>query len=149
NALNHARRHMGDRPLQRLRPSDIAAFYSSLAREGLAPRTIKLVHSVLHRALEQAKTWGVLRDNPAELAKPPRVPDRETSCLKPDQAAELLERLRERPLLYLIALLLLSSGLRRNEALGLRWSDVDLAAGRLTVEQALEQTAAHGIRVKG
>jgi len=68
--------------------------------------------------------------------------------LQPDQAAALLQRLRGKPL-YLLASLALGTGLRRNEILGLRWQDVDLGARRLTIEQSLEQTAAHGIRVKG
>src|SRR5262249_44145211 len=108
---------------------------------------IKLVHAVLHRALGQAKAWGVIRDNPAETAKPAKAPDRETQCLQPDQAAALLDRLCGQPL-YLIASLALGTGMRRNEMLGLRWGDVDLHAGRLTVEQSLEQTATHGIRIK-
>jgi len=60
----------------------------------------------------------------------------------------LLERLRGKPL-YLIASLALATGMRRNEMLALRWQDIDLAAGRLTIEQALEKTHACGIRVKG
>lgn len=68
--------------------------------------------------------------------------------LQPDQAAALLERLRGKPL-YLIASLALGTGMRRNEMLGLRWQDVDLDAGRLTIEQSLEQTVAYGIRIKG
>jgi integrase len=147
-ALDHVRRHLGDKLLQKVRPADLAAFYAALARTGLAPRTIKLVHSVLHRAFGQAKIWGLIRDNPAELAKPPKAPDRETEMLQPDQAVELLERLRGKPL-YLIAALALATGMRRNEMLGVRWEDVDLDAGRLTIEQSLEQTAAHGIRIKG
>jgi len=53
------------------------------------------------------------------------------------------------PPLYLLASLALASGMRRNEMLGLRWRDIDMDVGRLTVEQALEQTAEHGIRIKG
>lgn len=147
-ALNHVRQHLGGRPLQKLKPADLAAFYATLAREGLAPRTIKLIHATAHRALGQAKAWGVIRDNPAEIAKPPKAPDRETMMLQPAQAAELLERLRGHPL-YLIASLALGTGMRRNEMLGLRWRDVELEAGRLTIEQSLEQTATHGIRTKG
>jgi integrase len=147
-ALDHVRRHLGDRVLQKVRPVDLAAFYAALARAGLALRTIKLVHATVHRALGQAKAWGVIRDNPAEIAKPAKAPDRETEMLQPDQAAALLDRLRGQPL-YLIASLALGSGMRRNEMLGLRWGDVDLDAGRLTIEQALEQTATHGIRTKG
>jgi integrase len=147
SALDHVRRHLGDRLLQRVRPADLAAFYAVLARAGLAPRTIKLIHATVHRALGQAKAWGVIRDNPAEIAKPAKAPDRETPMLQPDQAAALLDRLRGQPL-YLIASFALGTGMRRNETLGLRWQDVDLNAGRLVIEQALEQTAAHGIRIK-
>src|SRR5215472_1923476 len=147
-ALDHVRRHLGDRILQRVHPADIAALYASLTREGLAPRTTRMVHTALHRALGQAKNWGILRDNPADIAKPPKAPSNETPMLQPDQAAALLDRLRGQPL-YLIASLALGTGLRRNEMLGLRWQDVDLDAGRLTIEQSLEQTASHGIRVKG
>lgn len=57
-ALDHVRRHLGDKLLQRVRPADLAAFYATLARAGLASRTIKLIHGVLHRALGQAKAWG-------------------------------------------------------------------------------------------
>ena len=146
--LNHARQHLGGHLLQKLRPADIAAFYATLAREGLAPRTIRLIHTVLHRALGQAKIWGVIRDNPADFAKPPKMPDQETSMLQPDQAAALLECLRGNPL-YLLVSLALGTGMRRNEMFGLRWKDIDLDAGRLTIEQALEETRAYGIRVKG
>jgi integrase len=147
-SLDHVRRHMGDQMIQKVHPADIAALYASLTQEGLAPRTTRGVHTALHRALGQAKAWGIIRDNQAEIAKPPRAPDQETRMLQPDEAAALLERLREKPL-YLIASLALGTGMRRNEMLGLRWQDVDLDGARLTIEQALEQTAAHGIRVKG
>jgi integrase len=68
--------------------------------------------------------------------------------LQPAQAALLLDLLRGRPL-YRLASLALATGARRNELLALRWSDVDLDAARLTIAQSLEQTVAHGIRVKG
>src|SRR5215471_6682402 len=145
-ALDHVRRHLGDRILQRVHAADIAALYASLSREGLAPRTTRMVHTALHRALGQAKNWGILRDNPEDITKPPKAPGRETPMLQPSEAVELLKRLRGQPL-YLIASLALGTGMRRNELLGLRWQDVDLDAGRLTIEQSLEQTATHGIRI--
>jgi integrase len=67
--------------------------------------------------------------------------------LQPDQALELIERLRGHPL-HMLASLALTSGMRRNEMLALRWQDVDLDAGRLTIERSLEQTRTHGIRIK-
>src|SRR5262249_307960 len=144
-ALGHVRRHMGDQLLQKLRATDLAGFYATLARDGLQPRTVKFVHVILHRALGQAKKWGIIRHNPAESERPPQAPDRETEMLQPNEAATLLQRLRGRPL-YLLASLGLNTGMRRNEMLGLRWQDVDLDGGRLTINQALEQTDA--IRIK-
>jgi len=155
-ALAHVRRHLGNRRLQALRPADLAALYASLSRSGLAPRTVKHTHVILHRALKEAKVWGLLRDNPAETAKPPTPEDQELPILQPERARELLDRLRGEArenspggVLYLLGSLALATGMRRNELLGLRWKDVDMDVGRLTVEQALEQTAEHGIRVKG
>jgi integrase len=146
-AMAHVRKHLGDRLLQKLQPADLAALYASLHRTGLAPRSIKFIHVVLHRALGQAKIWGVVRDNPAEIAKPPRAPAREADMLQPKEAARLLEQLQGKPL-YLLASLGLATGMRRNEMLALRWRDVAFDGVRLTVTQALEQTKAHGIRVK-
>jgi integrase len=147
HALAHVRRHLGPRPLQKLQPADLAQLYAGLHRDGLAPRTIKLIHRVVHRSLAQAKLWGLVRENAAELAKPPRAPDQEVKMLQPAEAAALVERLRGGPL-YMIALLGLATGMRRNEMLGLRWCDVDLGAGRIKIEQSLEQTITHGVRVK-
>src|SRR5262249_30440014 len=146
-ALGQVRRHLGEAQLQKVRAADVARFYATLSRSDLAPATIRLIHGVLHRALRAAKEWGVIRDNVTESVEPPKAPDRETEMLQPDQARELLQRLHGHPL-YPIASLALATGMRRNEMLALRWRDVDLDAGRLTVEQSLEQTPAHGIRVK-
>jgi integrase len=103
------------------------------------------VHSVLFQALHQAKTWKVVRDNVAELVTPPRVPDRELLILQPEEARKMLEGLRGRPF-YLFASLALATGMRRNELLGLRWRDIDLDGRKVTVNGALEETKAFGIR---
>jgi integrase len=146
-ALGHVRQYLGDRPLQKLQAADVASLYAAMARSGSAPRTIQVTHVCIHRALGQAKAWGLIRDNVAEVVKPPKAPDQETPMLQPAQAAALLDRLRGKPL-YLLALLGLSTGMRRSEMPALRWRDVDLDAGRLTVERSLEQTTAGGVKPK-
>jgi integrase len=146
-ALGHVRQHLGDRSLQKLRAADIASLYATTTRSGSAPRTIQVTHVCIHRALSQAKTRGLVRDNVAEVVKPPKAPDQETAMLQPAQAAALLERLRGKPL-YLLASLGLGTGMRRSEMLALRWQDIDLDAGRLTIERSLEQTTAGGVKPK-
>jgi integrase len=148
HALQHVRQYLGGRPLQKVQAGDLAGLYASLVRDGgLAPRTVKLIHRVVHRALGQAKAWGLVRDNVAEGVNPPKAADIETEMLQPEEAAALVERLRGGPL-YMIALLGLATGMRRNEMLGLRWCDIDLGAGRITISQSLEQTTSRGIQVK-
>ena len=83
----------------------------------------------------------------AEVVKPPPVAERELPSLQPASARALLGALRGHPL-YLLASLALATGMRRNEMLALRWRDVDLDAGRLAIEQSLEQTRVHGFRIK-
>ncbi len=147
DALAHVRRHLGNTQLQKLRPADVAALYATLSRSGLAPNSVRMVHRVFHRALGQAKAWGVIRDNVTEVIKPPPAGDQEKEILQPDRARELLDRLSGHPL-HMLAILALHTGARRNELLALRWQDVDLDAARLRIETALEQTRPYGIRVK-
>jgi hypothetical protein len=75
-SLAYARQRLGGRRLQTLRAADLAAFYAAFS-QSLAPRTVRHAHLVLHKAFEQARLWGLLRDNPADLAKPPPIPETE------------------------------------------------------------------------
>jgi integrase len=99
------------------------------------------VHRTLSQALAHAVTTGVLFKNPAEQVKPPRPPSREIAILTKPEVATLL-RAAKTTWLYLPVLVAVTTGMRRGELLGLRWSDIDLKASRLTVNQSLE-------RVKG
>lgn len=148
----HVRPHIGAAKIQKLQAVQLAELYARLLREGLGPdrglsaRTVGHVHRCLHKALAVAVEWGVLQRNPADLAKPPKVESTEIAILEEDQAREVLQKLRDDPL-YTFVFLGLTTGMRRGEALALRWSDVDLKKGSLRVEQSLEQTRA-GLRFK-
>jgi integrase len=105
-------------------------------------RTVNYVHTIVHRALKDAVRWGRLARNAADAADPPRGGPKSDAVHSWD-AATLREFLavsgahgdRLRPLWVLLA----TTGMRRGEALGLRWSDVDLDAGRLRVVQTIMQ----------
>src|SRR5262249_44856351 len=70
-SLLHVRRALGSKKLQAIRPTDLAALYADMAGLGLEARTVRHTHAVPHKAPEQAKLWGLLKDNPADIERPP------------------------------------------------------------------------------
>src|SRR5262249_45115386 len=113
--------------------------YAEMAKDKLAGQTRLHVHRVTYNMLKHAAQWGVVARNVATLVDAPRVGDKEIEILTPAQLATVLTTLRGKPW-YPIVALMLGTGLRRSEALALRWQDVDLDGGCLRVERALEQT---------
>ena len=93
---------------------------------------------MLRTALEEAVRWGLIGRNVAKLVKPPRPKRSDIQPLDPEQVRRLLETIRGHRLeaLFTVAL---AVGLREGEALGLRWQDVNLDAGRISVRIALQR----------
>jgi integrase len=139
---------LGNMPMRRLTPTHIEAFEAQLQRDGyvkgrkagqgLTAQTVLHVHRTLSQALVHAVKAGVLFKNPAEQVKPPRPARREIAILSKAEVATLLRAAEGSPL-HLPVLVAATTGMRRGELLGLRWSDVDLKAARLTVNQSLER----------
>jgi integrase len=147
----HVRPHIGHVRIQRVKAVMLADLYAKLLREtGLAARTVGHVHRVIRRALGHAVQWGVLAQNPAGKVSPPPVQSDEIRILRSDDVQAILAKLGERRgrLLYTVAIAVLATGMRRGELCALRWSDVDLNGGKLSIKRALEQTRQHGLRFK-
>ncbi len=133
----------------RLRPVTMATYALdirrlTMLRAGLSRRSVEQVHTVLHRALSHAMHWGLTSRNPAQLVSPPRPTRREMAALSASQLQHLLaqtEGSRWHPLWVLIG----STELRKGEALGLGWQDVDLDAGKLAVRRALQRQPGIGV----
>jgi integrase len=145
-AALHVRPHLGAMRVQKLKTVNFAELYARLQRAkpegaGLAPRTVGHVHRLMHRVLGHAVKWGVIAGNPVTAAEPPRVEHTEVEILAPDQIKTVLQALRGRPL-YPIAVLALATGARRGELAALRWADVDLDGGKITIARSLEETGA-------
>ncbi len=145
----HVKRHiiprLGRTPLRRLTGAQINGLYAVLGNEGkvcgkggLAPNSVRRVHATLHRALRDAVRWGYLCRNPVDSADPPKTGSDQRGDMKTWSVKDLKKFLestkdsRLYPLWHTMAM----TGLRRGEALALRWEDVDLKAGRISVRRS-------------
>jgi len=138
--------HIGTVKLQKLSGAQVNVLYAKLAesgrkdgKSGLSAMTIHHVHACLHKACKDAVRWGHISRNPLDAADPPRKKSdgtKEMQTWTKEQLKAFLEAVQDErlsPLWHTIAM----TGMRRGEAIGLRWSDVDLEAGRLSVRRAL------------
>jgi integrase len=131
---------LGHVQLTKLTPQHIREFIAAEVEAGLSLTTAKLARAVLRCALELAVEDGLIYRNPARVVRQkgsasPR-PKFKGSYLTEDQARTFLETAKGHRLevLYSVALAL---GLRRGEALGLRWCDIDLEKGMLSITGSL------------
>lgn len=119
--------------------------------DGLKPKSVRNVHGCLHVALEAAVQRGYVPRNVADLANPPtayraRSRSARDKCWTRDQLLVFLGHCQQgADRLYALWFLMATTGLRRAEALALRWPDVDLEAARLTIRQTV--TVAAGVVV--
>ena len=143
----HLSARVGKMAIQKLRAADLQAIYAAMAADGLADRTRLHLHRITRVMLNHAVQWGIVPRNVADMVDAPRVRTDEVQILTASEMQALLEFLRDKPL-YAITALALASGLRRGELLALRWQDIDLDAGTLRVERALEETKRGGIAFK-
>jgi integrase len=138
------RRHIvpaiGRVKLAKLNPAHVQGLYAAKLREGLKPSSVRYMHSVLRRSLEQAVRWNLIPRNQAAIVDPPKVWKEEIKPLDPEQARAFLRAAGEAGDRYeALYVLSLAAGLRMGEALGLKWSDVDLAGGSLRVNRQLQR----------
>ncbi len=144
NLLHHVVPRIGGLRLQAIDAGMLNQLYADLAAAGLGPSTIRnQIHAPLARALKDAVRWGRLARNPAEQATAPKA--RAMKEARPEMTtwtASELERFlaaeagtRYGPIWTFLA----TTGCRRGECLGLRWSDVDLDGQRpsATIKQTL------------
>lgn len=134
---------LGAVKLEVLTPHIIQQFYNGLSRQredksALSPKSVRNIHGILHRCLQQAVLVGYIRVNPADVCTLPRVEKRELHPLEDGQTAAFLKAIRGDVLeqLFIVALF---TGMREGELLGLAWDAVDFQAGIITVRQQLSR----------
>ena len=134
---------IGSLRLDAITPAHLNAVYAEMitsgregGKSGLSTRTVRLAHITVHRALRDAARWGLLGRNPADLADPPAVKRKEVQAWSPDDLRTFLTLSADEPL-HTLFTLAATTGMRRGELMGLRWSDIDFVASRLAVNRAV------------
>ena len=145
-ALGHIR-------LSKLKPTHLISFYNYLREEDvradgkkgfLSSRTIQMHHKLLSSILNKAKKWQFLEENPCHYVDAPKSKSKQATVYDSEELNKFLTLLFEKALLKYQAFFLIafSTGLRRGEILGLRWSDIDF-------ENAIIKISQNAITVKG
>jgi integrase len=135
---------IGAHRIDRLEPKHLERLYHAMVKAGAKPGTAHQVHRTIRAALNEAQRRKQISENPALLARTPKVEEEE---IEPCSVAEIRRILdaaqrRRNSARWTVALAL---GLRQGEALGLMWSDIDLQAGTLVVRrQRLRPKWGHG-----
>ena len=134
----HILPRLGNKKIVELNVNDVDKLLSQKADSGLSASTVRRIRAVLAQCLDQAIRWELVHRNVATLSRSPKMVRHEGRTLSPDQARQLLESLRGHHNEALYALML-ATGLRRGEALGLRWSDFDRLTGVLRISRQLKR----------
>jgi integrase len=133
---HHIKPALGKKKVANLTTSDVDRLTSKKIDDGLSVSTVRRIRNVLSQALDQGIRWDLVIRNVATLSRSPKGVRPEGRSLAPEQARILLDTLRGHHNEVLYALML-STGLRRGEALGLQWRDFNEETGTLLVQRSL------------
>lgn len=121
--------------LQLVDPAMVAQFLGHMLAEGRSPKYVRNVHGVLRKALADARRLGLVRTNAAADVELPTVRRGEMRAWDGEQLGRFLRRV-ESDRLGPLWRFVIATGVRRGEALGVRWSDVDLDAGTVSLRRS-------------
>jgi integrase len=138
---------LGAKKLSALTTLDVDSLLAAKARQGCSPSTVRRIRAVLCQAIDQGVRWGYVTRNVAKLSRSPKLTRNEGRTMSPQQVRIFLSALSGHPHESLYALML-ATGLRRGEALGLRWVDYDEEFGTLQVCRQLQRLASGLVAVE-
>lgn len=127
---------IGSQKLADVRSLDVQSVYSAMAGRNLSPRTIRYTHAILNSAFKQAVRWNMLQRNPCEGVELPRMERKEMQALSPEEVSRFLTSAAEDDFNALFAFAV-ATGMRPEEYLSLKWSDLDLEGRTVTVTRTL------------
>ncbi len=144
---NHINPYIGSMKLKDIKPIHITQLYNELLKNGnirtgksLNPKTVRFAHIIICEALDAAVANGILRGNLAKHVNAPKIIKKEMTFLSKEEVAKFLDVAKETRL-YSAYYLMLATGMRRGELLGLRYEDVDYQNKSISIVQTLLNNA--------
>ena len=142
NVRVHIKPALGAVKLEALTVHKVQGFINDLGKPkgdkpGLSPKTVKCIHGILHKALQQAVVVSYLRFNPTDNCALPRSIRKEIKPLDSEDISKFLKVIQGSPF-EPVFLVTLFTGMRRGEVLGLTWDCVDLERGHILVNKQLQ-----------
>ena len=141
----HIKPALGQIPLTQLRPEHLQRLYSDKLAAGsrngiggLGSRSVRYIHTTIHRALKSAVKLGMISLNPADGVDVPKVTRREMRTMDEADIDIFLEHAKSTPY-YPLFHTAIFTGMRRSELLALRWCDLDLLLCQASVSRTLHQ----------
>ena len=153
---NHIKPYLGEKQLTKIKPDDLKCLYVLLLERGkvakgqaygsgLAPATVRSIHTLLHHALRAAAEEGLLPSNPADEVTPPKISTKPKGILNSEQLDTLMTAICQDELWHDFFYTELTTGLRRGELCGLKWEDFDSKAGTLKVCRTIHAKKGGGL----
>ncbi len=135
---------LGNIKLQNLTAYRVQTLYSSELKKGYAVETVRAIHRMLHKALDDAVRWKRLSHNVCDDVNQPQSVEYEIHPLSKYQAKMLMKVARNTPIEALITLAL-ATGMRRGELLGLKWQDIDFEEKSLSIRRTVYRIEKIGV----
>jgi integrase len=157
----HVKPALGNVKAQQLSAARLQGQYDAWRDAGLSARMVRGCHMRLSQAYDQAERHGIVHSNPCRAVRPPRLERRTVQTWSVAELTAFLDTAAQRPVLYRggdsgrrspdplwpLWPLLALEGLRKGEALGLRWRDVDLGRGTASIAQTVSADKSNAGRI--
>lgn len=140
----HLKPAMGAVKLSALTSPMLQKLYNDcINQKGLSPKSVRNLHGVAHKTLDQAVKLGYIRFNPCEACTLPRVEKKEMQTIQGDRVADFLKAIRghQYEAVYFVTIF---CGMRQGEVLGLTWDCVDFEKGCITINKQLQKKRQEG-----
>ncbi|NBD27011.1 site-specific integrase [Paenibacillus glycinis] len=144
---NHILPSFANKRLDEINPMHIVSLLKTLEQEGarkdgksggLSSTTIRFIHRILKDIFDRAVEWRIIKINPVEAIKRPKISKTNVDVYNESEVSTLLQAIINEPIQWrLMITLALTTGLRRGELLALEWKHLNLHEGVIDVKQSL------------